>query len=120
MKTCLLVVAFVALLGPAAAWAGRAATPSNARLLLVATDGTAADAASESERMLQRIQRLRRIQRRPMPAPYGTGFEMRKEMSVEGANSTLDPIEWPERIERMERPGRRDRPAAGGARRGGR
>ena len=111
----LLVAAIVALLGPLAAWAGQAAMPANGRLLLVASDGAAADAAAESERIFRRIQRLRRDSAAVIAGPpYGTGFEVRKEMSAEWADSTPDRLDWPERMQRTERPGRLDRPAVGG------
>lgn len=121
MKTFLLVAAIVALLGPVAAWAEQAVMRANGHLMLVATDSAAADAAAERERIFRRIQRLRRIQRQPLPAPpYGTGFEVRKEMSTESAPATPDRLEWPERMERTQRPGRLDRPAGSGGRRAGR
>jgi len=133
MKTCNthLVVAFVALLGPAAAWAGEAMTPSNALLLLAATDGVAADAAAESERMHQRIRLRRQSQGQPAVVPYGTGYEARKELSGPGVDAVVgderteraerpERVDRPERIERVERPERVDRPDFGGAGRGGR
>ena len=111
MKTSLLALVLAALLGPAAAWAGQAAMQSNARLLLAATDG----ASAERERMLQRVERLRRIHRQPMSAPYGTGFEVRKGLSAENPDT---PLERLERSDHFERPGRLDRPNVGGAGRG--
>ena len=115
-----LVAAIVALLGPLAAWAGHTSMRPNGRLLLVASDHVAADAATESERMFRRIQRLRRIQRQPQPVPpYGAGFEVRKEMSAESADSLPDRLDWPERMQRSGRPGRFDRPAVGGGSGGG-
>ena len=47
--------------------------PANARLLLAATDVAQNDAATEAERMHQRIRQRQQTQVPPAQAPYGTG-----------------------------------------------
>ncbi len=114
MKTCSthLVVAVVALLGPAAAWAGNGGMPANARLLLAATDVAQNDAATEAERMHQRIRQRQQMQVPPAQAPYGTGYEARKSMPSEDldAESRVQRAERIERPERVEAPERIERP----------
>lgn len=114
MKTCSthLVVAVVALLGPAAAWAGNGGMPANARLLLAATDVVQNDAATEAERMHQRIRQRQQTPVPPAQAPYGIGYEARKGMPTEDveAESRVQPAERIERPERVEAPERAERP----------
>ena len=114
MKTCSthLVVAVVALLGPAAAWAGNGTMPRNARLLLAATDIVQNDATTEADRMHERIRQRKQTQVPPAEAPYGTGYEARKHVPPEDldAGSRVERAERVERPERVEAPERVERP----------
>ena len=86
--------------------------PPNARLLLAATDVVQNQAASEEDRVHQRIRQRQQTQVPPAEAPYGTGYEARKHAPPEDldADGRVQRAERPERPERVEAPERIERP----------
>ena len=136
MKTCSTrhAIAVVALLGPVLAWAWDGTTPPSARLLLAATQVAQSDAASEADRMHQRIRQRQQTQPPPAQAPYGTGYEARAGILPDDAGAgervervdqverpdRVDRVERVERVERVDRIDRVDRPAIERGGRGGR
>lgn len=112
-KTRILTAA-LALCGAAAAWAWSQPARADAPLLRAATTDSAAPGsqADEAERMHYRIRQRMRERRGTQEAPYGTGYEARRQLGAETSEdaSRIERAEPPSRPERPDRPDRPERP----------
>lgn len=110
--TTRILSAALAFCGVAAAWAWSQPARADAPLLRTATteSATPAGEVDEAERMHSRIRQRLRERRGTPEAPYGTGYEARRQLDAE-ARDDVPRMERIERVERVERPEPVDRPA---------